>query len=215
MFGAGTSQAEKAAEAATKGGLFGLKFGAKSRAKKAAKVEEARKKAAAEEVRRKKEIAAQEAALLVEQEEIEYRDGYRVNPRPAVKLTVPRKPPALSPEEKAKRDARDLEATKDILNNLPKYQGILRNVSLFSEMGNSELEVASKGGHTGERHAPLGVFARAVCGRSPSPSPTSALASAIPRACCPGMLRKGCLAVDAWWESHEGEGEERARRPRP
>ena len=74
----------------------------------------------------------------------EFRDGQRINPNPVVALTTPKAPPALAGSDLASSNALDEAATSAIPQDLEKYKEILRNVSLFKEMGDEELEVAAR-----------------------------------------------------------------------
>lgn len=65
----------------------------------------------------------------------EFRHGYYINPNPTCDLTTPPPPPPLTAEGRAEREALDRSATGFILQNLAKYVDIVKNVSLFSEMG--------------------------------------------------------------------------------
>lgn len=94
---------------------------------------------------RRKEALARAAAAPKDDLEQEFRDGMMVNPRPAVALTVPKRPAPMSDDERKTRDEHDRECTAQITKNLPKYMEILSHVSLFSEMGNEELEEAARG----------------------------------------------------------------------
>lgn len=76
--------------------------------------------------------------------EREVRHGYYINPNPTCDLSTPPPPPPLTAEERAAREAKDRAATAAIPQNLDKYVAIVKNVSLFSEMGRAELEAAAK-----------------------------------------------------------------------
>ena len=65
----------------------------------------------------------------------EFRHGYYINPNPTCNLSTPPAPPPLTAEGRAEREALDRSATGFILQNLAKYVEIVKNVSLFSEMG--------------------------------------------------------------------------------
>lgn len=75
--------------------------------------------------------------------EPEFRYGMYINPRPAVALTTP-PTPELTEEYKADRIAKEAAATAGIPADLDKYIKIVRNVSLFSDMGEDELVVAAQ-----------------------------------------------------------------------
>lgn len=76
--------------------------------------------------------------------EREVRHGYYINPNPTCDLSTPPPPPPLTAEERAAREAKDRAATAAIPQTLDKYVAIVKNVSLFSEMGRAELEAAAK-----------------------------------------------------------------------
>lgn len=150
---AGTAAAEKAAADAIRAKrcssigqtLSGLFTSKRKKEEQAAKAELARKaaiKAAKAKLRAEKRA---ETKLKEVVEEAEFRDGYRVNPRPAVTLTVPKRPPPLDAAQQKLRDEQNQQATAEIASNLTKYIKILKDVSLFSEMGKGEHEVAAQG----------------------------------------------------------------------
>jgi len=100
-----------------------------------------------EEEEKAKELALQEARETAWREILAkavYRDGYRVNDYPAVALTTPPDPPAESEAEKREREGREAVATAAIADNLDKYIEILKDVSLFRDMGDTELELAAR-----------------------------------------------------------------------
>jgi len=124
--------------------LSGLFTSKRKKEEQAAKAELARKaaiKAAKAKLRAEKRA---ETKLKEVVEEAEFRDGYRVNPRPAVTLTVPKRPPPLDAAQQKLRDEQNQQATAEIASNLTKYIKILKDVSLFSEMGKGEHEVAAQ-----------------------------------------------------------------------
>ena len=86
----------------------------------------------------------EEERQKLEDAQAEYRYGQRINSRPAVPLTTPARPPPPTAKERWIRVATDGRATAAILDHLPKYISILRDVSLFSDMGDEELEEAAK-----------------------------------------------------------------------
>ena len=65
----------------------------------------------------------------------EFRHGYYINPNPTCDLSTPPAPPPLTAEGRAEREAQDRTASGFISQNLAKYVDIVKNVSLFSEMG--------------------------------------------------------------------------------
>jgi len=73
----------------------------------------------------------------------EFRHGYYINPNPTCDLSTPPAPPPLTAEGRAEREAQDRTASGFISQNLAKYVDIVKNVSLFSEMGLAELQSAA------------------------------------------------------------------------
>lgn len=127
MFGCSPGAARKNQEAAA----------SKQKAADKKAADEAEKKKAAQRAQRLKEIAEEER-------NVEVRYGMRINPNPAVALRAPKAPPALSPDEEAARQKRDVDGTSRIESELDRYVEIVRDVSLFSEMGDEELQMAAR-----------------------------------------------------------------------
>ena len=125
-------------------------IGAKAQAAKALlvlnpKKEAARLRKAAQEAEEKRASFFPLGPLgLAGNIEREVRHGYYINPNPTCDLSTPPPPPPLTAEERAAREAKDRAATAAIPQNLDKYVAIVKNVSLFSEMGRAELEAAAK-----------------------------------------------------------------------
>ena len=77
-------------------------------------------------------------------DDTEYRYGQPINPNPVIRLTTPMPPEPLDEASRAARRELDLQSTSAILTDLSKYIGILRNISLFDELGHEELENAAR-----------------------------------------------------------------------
>ena len=101
----------------------------------------------------KKTVPADEPKEKVPEEELinaarinpnwDFVMGYYINPKPTVALTTPPAPPPETDEERKAREAKDAAATALIPSQLPRYMAIVRNVSLFSDMGVAEIESAA------------------------------------------------------------------------
>jgi hypothetical protein len=103
-------------------------------------------KAREEEEEAKKEALKQEriAARKLALENLEYRYGHPINPKPAVPLKTPKAPPVRTPDEEKEHLEHDAKATRAIADDVSKYMGIMKNVSFFEEMGDEELEMAAR-----------------------------------------------------------------------
>ena len=128
-----------------KSGSFGFASWRRSSAKKKAEKEAAANNGTGTTANDEVEPLAEGSEKFVKKQEVaEYRDGQRINPNPVVKLTTPVKPPPLDEAGQAARNRMNDEATEAIMGEIKKYTDILRNVSLFSEMGDEELEIAAR-----------------------------------------------------------------------